>query len=262
MRTQRERELTTVGSRWQRYRYTEADVLCLYKSYISGEFFGGLLFRRIIFQPINILVSIVSCLFKWNISWVSSSIKRCEQEIRHFLWASTRKHKQKQFPFPSLLLSSFLSCHRNSSSRLPLTPSWLNSCSVRQRGRDGGWDMETLGGWREEERGKDTLCFCMMFFHRGDRGPRWYKPIEAPYKNLLPFTCMVERAPWCLGHSGKHKTWQFWQARGRQATQHRHLSLNGEMELKLDLNLSLYGHFTAFRALIHSSWNKPGWHGH
>lgn len=107
-------------------------------------------------------------------------------------------NKQKQRPVSILLpsvLASFLSSHRNSSQVVQSAPPVQ---LLSQTDRDGGWDMEELGGGRREEKTKATLGFCVMFSHGGDRGPRWYNPIEPLYKNLLPWTPTVSAATFYL----------------------------------------------------------------
>lgn len=118
--------------------------------------------------------------------------KRCDQEWCHFLNYLQKPAiiQKNPLPFPLFLpavLSSFLSRHRNSSSRVEAA-TWTAAPTVW----DGGWDMAS-GGRREEEevRTGNTLGFCVMLFHRGDRGAQWYIPIEPLYKNLLPFTTII-----------------------------------------------------------------------
>ena len=93
-----------------------------------------------------------------------------------------------------LLLLLFLAVTEIAAVRLELvqpSPSPTCTAAPTDAHRDGGWDTGELGGGRREKRTKATSGFCVTVFHRGDRGPRWYIPIEPSYKNLLPLTPIV-----------------------------------------------------------------------
>ena len=133
----------------------------------------------------------VSLRHKTNDNWEGCKVT-CDQQ------RCTGNTKTKQLTFTSLSmlfleLTEIAPCSQHgSSSNSSSIPPLLCTCSQGLIERDGGWDMdmESCGG-RQEERTRKNQGFCVILFHRGDREPRWYNPIELPYKNLLPFTCIV-----------------------------------------------------------------------
>lgn len=103
---------------------------------------------------------------------------------------AANQHKQTAVSrFLPSVLASFLSCHQNNCSQVVRAAPACCSQLLTQSDRDGGWDMEKPGGGRWHQR--DSVGFCVKIFHCGDRGPRWYNPIERLYKNLLPLTAIV-----------------------------------------------------------------------
>lgn len=105
-----------------------------------------------------------------SLLWQLGGIKRCDQERCHFLWAAKNKHS---FSFPSILLASFLSCHRNSSSQVGAGSAFsqpdLCSCSHRQR----EMEAEIWGSWVGEAKRrqrKRLQVFVWCFFTVGTGG--------------------------------------------------------------------------------------------